>query len=602
VCRKYDVSLSRVQTALLLRQQIDALPLQIEIRNNSALSTQVFIALVVVYAALWFYVNLGLFVDPMLQNDDARTALFPYHAFSEIVAFENDPLAEEMLAFMPPAMHAIYAGLSSIIGVYAATKVVQGICLAILLFAIVVGWRSKARAGPYWAGLLIFMLLHTEMVWFRGIGGGLPRALAFPWMILWAAGQAVDSRRVRACAVFGAALTYPSTMLVILGAEGIISLIAIRFDAFRESFLAQLRWLAPLSIVAFIIVAPMLIADHSSGPIHTLEEALEDPAFSQEGRLRVLPFPPIIPELAKAALQPFEPRPGEWWSGILEDHWTPLVALAVGFAFFGWGAHRIVRGISPWPSAACAITVSSVCLYIVSQLLAFRLYSPERFVGFGVTAGLIVFVAEVFGRRQVRAVSLARPPWKSVHAGPWIIMVFLVILAGDGMSSKRNGATIDGRTAHALHVFLRATPETETLIAAHPNDANDVPWWGQRKVLISFETLQPWFVESWARQKKIAFDVLRAMYATDCDPLTFLVEHYDVSHILVNTDRYGEDFMRQALLFEPFDKWLAMTLDGAERSDFILPRISERASVFGSGSLILLDVSRVADHCGGSLT
>lgn len=551
----------------------------------------------VTYVVLWTFANRGMLFDPLVQNDDAQTVLFSFHEFSGEKAFEDDPLAEEMLAFMPPTMVAVFSTLSAVVGVLVATKLVQAVCVLIVLVAAGIGWRARPSAGPIWAVMLLFLILHTELIWFRGIGGGLPRAFAFPWMFLWAAGLMSTSRKTRAIAIVGAALTYPSAMLILLVSEGLASLGALTTRRSKQTFVDHVFWLTTLTVTCLLVIAPVLLGDKPSGPIHTLAQASQEPAFGQEGRLKVLPLGAFIPEIVKATIKPFEPGGGFLWSGALAQHWTPLVAIAFGGLVLGGGAARVVFRQTPFPSASFCIAIASVLLYAAARIFAFHLYSPERFAGFGLAAAVVVYLPEVYARSRISDIGTGAFSAKTPAVLAFAVSVILVVFTGDGIDPGRNGGTIDGRDYGAMGRYMQTLPARGTLVAAHPSDANEVPFWGKRKVLISYETLQPWFVSAWDRQKRAAQDVLDAMYAIDCGPIERLVSNYGVSHILVNLNRYNQDFLDRSRLFEPFDSWLEARLQGIDETQLIVPRLVRGAKVITLNKLILADAGTVLSNC-----
>ena len=90
----------------------------------------------------------------------------------------------------------------------------------------------------------------------------------------------------------------------------------------------------------------------------------------------------------------------------------------------------------------------------------------------------------------------------------------------------------------ALFEFLRNTP-SNTRIACHPYDGDDVPFRSGRPTTGEYETLQPWFVESWRRHKELIKEVLTALYAADLKALIAFYRKERITHLLLNTDRYG---------------------------------------------------------------
>ena len=181
-------------------------------------------------------------------------------------------------------------------GLFAAPKIVQGICYLIVLAAVWVLIRSKH--GGLACGLLLgFCVFHTHFIADR-IAGGLPRSFGFPLLVLWCAGAVGKSTRTRFLAVVLSSLTYPTTMLLMLSAEGFLVLRNFFGGAppHRLKHVVRLAALVCLCLACFSLYT----AGHRDvGRLPALEEARANPAFHEDGRLPLLPFPHVL-SFAKA--------------------------------------------------------------------------------------------------------------------------------------------------------------------------------------------------------------------------------------------------------------------------------------------------------------
>ncbi len=231
--------------------------------------------IVVAYAGVWVNAHSGYLFDPLLQNDDARTSLFPYHLYGPEATMGDDPIAHDIAVRMPPGFWLQYRILTPLVGLYAASKIVQLICLGIVVWTAVLLCRSR-RVGLAGALLLVFLILHTPYVVNR-IGGGFPRAFAFPLMALWAAGVITGSARVRFAAVVTGAFIYPVVVLLLIVAEGVYALHS-----------RDLKRYAVLVAVCFACLIPQVVRNSHHGRVHTLAEARLDPVFEHSPR-QVLP-------------------------------------------------------------------------------------------------------------------------------------------------------------------------------------------------------------------------------------------------------------------------------------------------------------------------
>ncbi len=546
-----------------------------------------------VYTAWWVLQYSGFLFDPMLQADDARTSLFPLHRFGPEGALADDPIATAMLAFMPPAIVGLYRILIPFTGLFAAAKIVQGICLMILAYAFVRIVRSP-RAGLGAGAIFLFLFLHTPLLFQRGISGGLPRGFAFPLMALWFAGAVTGRTGDRRLAAALSALAYPSSMIMILAAEGLYVLrkgIDLRCSELRHRLLRY----GILVLVCAALLIPFFVSKSGAGRIHTLEEARNEPAFYRDGRLLVLPFPNPVKSFILFYARPLLPARGSVVEGAASFVPESPLELVVPLLFTLACLLILIRRRCPFPTATVAFASGAVVLYLLSRLLAFRLYSPERFYSFTMPMVAIFLLAQtigLYGGPQPDAVTRRRR-----HFGVIVLILLVLVINGDGIVPGKDGMTLDGREHADLYRFAADLPKT-ALFASHPLDGDDIPLWAARSTLGGFETLQPWFVDSWREQKERTFRTLGALYAGDRREVLDFCRQFGVTHLLLSRERYGPDYAEKAGLFEPFDTWLASALAGVGREDLVLSSPPEQAVVFASGDYIVLSTALLFDAWG----
>jgi hypothetical protein len=522
--------------------------------------------------------------DPLLQTDDARTSLFPFHRYGSEGTLGDDPIANEMLALVPPAVRLLYRVTVPLTDVFVAAKIVQGVSLAILGWACVVLARSR-RAGLGAGALMAFLILHDFYAVDR-IAGGLPRSFGFPCFALWLAGVVGNNRVARWGGPILAALTYPSVMNMLLGAEGLLAL----RDLGRARFSVTARRLVRFGALASICVVcalPAAMGGEDRGPIHTLEQAQREPAFGKKGRLWLLPFDAPTQSIGKSLIAQLTPRGGTPVPALAEAYKKDTEMLAVLLLasflllpFFRW---------APPPRVAVAFFVGTLVLFAASRILAFRLYSPERYYSFGMRMATTTLVFACVAQLWF----WVRPPWRSTYRnfGVAALMFFLWGATGSGIS-KNTGMTIDGRRDQKLYAFVRTLPK-DVRFASHILDGDGIPYFGARATMGGFETLQPWFVDSWQRQKARAEDTLRALYATDRNAVLDYAAKNQVTHLLVNVNRYGSDLKKTSGSFDPFTAFARDLLRGKRSSDMVLADLPASAVVFRDGRFRVVSVEKL---------
>ena len=538
------------------------------------------------YLGTWIEGQWGWLTDPMLQNDDARTSLFPFHKYGPEGALREDPIANEMIVIAPPAQHLMYGILVPIVGLYGASKVVQLLCLLVLFAAGALLIRAK-RAGLAAGVLLVFLVLHAPYMVNRMAGGHM-RGFVYPLFGLWAAGAMAGSERTRFLATLLAAPLYAPSAALLLAAEG---LFAVRGGfRFRSAwFVSRLRRYALLVAACVVLVMPQTIVSRQHGRVHTLQEARQEPAFVHSAR-RVLPFQEPAVAMAWHFVEPYRAA-GRTGIPLLAEPYADLQTTGPLLVICGLMILIMLR-LAPTPWPAMAFICATIVMYALARMAAFRFYNPERYYSYGMQAASVMLVVSTVGLagvlyrdRRLRAIV------RNLASAGFIVL--LCGLAGDGvLGPPENGMTIDGRRNARLYEFLRTLP-ADVRIATHPSDGAGISYWSARATTDNYETLQPWLVEPWLRFKARTKDTLRALYARRPGELLAYCQRYGITHLLINTRRYGEDFRLKASVFPPFDEFIESLLAGVDRDQLVVRRLPEHAEVFVHEPWVVFDVSLV---------
>lgn len=548
----------------------------------------VFVALA--YASTWVRGFSEALFDPNLQADDARTALFPFHRYAEGAPLADDPIANEMIEYQPYAFRLLYRITVPFIGLLAAAKVVQGICLFIVLASAIPLLRSK-RAGLAPALLFVFFFLHDMFVTNR-IGGGLPRSFGFPAIAVWLAGTLAHSPAARRTGAVIAALTYPSAMAMILGAEGLYALRNAGRQGLRTTGRRLLSYGILVAVCAALLAPAVFLGASDGGPVHTLQQAEQEPAFGKTGRLWLLPLGEAGRTFGEHLLSAFQPRGDALW-----EHLELQVGdrrHEVALAIFAILLLIPLLGIAPVPATVIAFAGATMVLYVLSVKYAFRLYSPERYYSYGMRVVSLGLAAATLGLVLPRLRPAIRQPIRNTFAAVVILAVWVFL--GDGARNSRSRVmemTIDYRREAPLWEFIKTLPK-DVRIASHIRDGDDIPLFAQRANNGGFETMQPWLTKSWARQKARGEDTLRAFYATEQASVLAYAKKYGVTHLLVNDARYRNDFVHKSLTFEPLSSFARELLANVKLHDLVLRRPPQEAVIFQHGRFKVVDVRKLA--------
>ena len=534
----------------------------------------------------WYHGNEQALYDPKLQCDDARTAIFPFHRYAPGAPLADDPIAQEMLEYQPYAYRMLFRIAVPFVGVLMTTKLVQALLFGMIAYAGAVLAFSR-RAGLGAGLLLIFFFFHDQYVQNRIIGG-LPRSFGFPLAALWIAGALAQRANVRRAAAVIAALTYPTALAMVLAAEGLYVVRRLGFPGWHTA-LRRLRHYALLIAACGALLAPaVLVGMSKGGPIHTLEQAKREPAFTS--RLRILPFGDPGKEFGTTLSSTYSHyRVGE--SPFPEfkadlDKYEHEIAVTL-FALF------LLLPLLGWSGGTTAVVcflLANLILYVLSRYFAFRLYSPERYYSVGMRSVALALAVSAVGLVGPGLHASVRPVVRNLASA--LLLAFVWFGIGDGVRVPPMGATIDYRRNGDLWDFVGRLPK-ETRVATFLQDGEEIPLFSARATNGTMETLQPWLTLSWQRQKARAQDTLSALYATDRQALLDFAAKYRVSHFLVNKSRYHADFRQRARTFEPFTTFTNQLLANVRLEQLVLASVPPSAVVFGRRQWQLVDVKRL---------
>lgn len=580
------LALARLGSAFRTRLRDEPKHLALEVVAVLVLAASLF-----AFLNSWFERYSPALLDPNLQTDDARTALFPFHRYAKGHPLLDDPIANEMIQYQPHAFRLIYFIAVPLVGLLWASKVAQFVCFFIVLVGAFVLARSR-RGGLGAAAIFIFLFLRDGFVMDR-VGGGLPRSFGFPAMALWLAGALAHSVKARRAGAIIAALTYPSALAMVLGAEGLYTLRRFARPGWRTAWRRVRHYLILVAACAALFAPAALLAS-GGGPVHTLAQAQEEPAFGKTGRLWLLPLPETGTAFGKqifTALKPIGESPWTKLQDRLVEYRGEVAAsflmLLLAIPLFGW---------SPVPAAAVAFFASSLVMYALSVVLAFRLYSPERYYSYGMHFTVIALAGSTLGLLAPRMNLRWRNPARNLAAAGIIFLLWSWL--GNGAVSRHPMAmTIDYRRRAPLWEFIKTLPH-DVRIASFISDGDDIPLFAERANNGGFETLQPWLTKSWARQKARAEDTLTAFYATDRRVVLDYAKKYHVTHLLVNRLRYQRDFVKRAMTFEPLSSFARDLLADRTPEQCVLSDVPEESIVFDADPTLIVSVEKLAEAWG----
>jgi hypothetical protein len=531
------------------------------------------VALIIYVASRWGVI----FFDPYLQSDDARAVIFPYWKFHENL-FDGDYIAEVMSAFTPWLHKTLYYLLTHFFDLLTVTKIVQILSITWCSFHIfMIGHR---RAGGVGGLFSLYLILHTYVMLERS-GGGLPRAFALPLICMTVDGIDRNSAKQSGLgAILGFAL-YPPAGLIALTVHG-CWVVTQLFKKMRDS--VAVRKMAVMFgaaiLLCFISVTPSLMPNNDLGKIYSLEQANRMPEFGMKGRLAVIPLPKVSDEIMnnfKKMTQPSNDGP----LPVLERYTRE----SGGVPFYIITGIIILAVIVGWarpPFAALYVAISGVILFGIANMVAFRLYSPERMILYSLpVAVLYLLISTLTGMGYKVSGGIVQ----RIVSG--ISLMFFIVFFGIAFKGPV-GLNVDTRNEKKLFQIVQTLPNN-ALFAGNPTMINNVPLWGKRRVLVNYETSTPWLDKAWESIKERIYDSFSTYYASSPEPLTVLQEKYGVDYMIVHELDISPQYAMNCYYFEPFTTWVKRLCQKPSK-DLIWHKAEPRSIVGRASGFIVIDL------------
>ncbi len=495
-------------------------------------------ALAAVFAARLF---LPQFLRVDLYADDVRQHVWWTQRFADPGLFPGDPLA----AFMSRSLFDLYgwqALYRLLVPLLDAQTVAELLPFALTAVVVALGFSIGRRvSGGLLGGVIAgtFLVLSGSL---RHLEGGLPRSFALP-VILFGTWALLGQRH----ALFGASilagtLFYPQAAIN-LGSLGVA---ALAFRIWKERRLPE-AWPAAI-VLALAGVAVMLLTYATPppadvGPRITAEEARAMPEYWPGGRSKFFEKDPLkFYFTGRNSGLEIRPAALAGW----------LAAIAVAAFLMG----------NVLPFEAWALAAAALVDFVLAHALIFTLHYPSRYVRYALPVFAMMWISAVLSRVILRLWSRVgaalRPLGNPAVLAAASALVILVLSGRAAIKISREIGKVSPPGREAALAFLETLPK-DTLIAAHPRDADRIPFRARRSVLASVETSLPYYAEYYRRAKERTMSELQACYATDFVDADRLHTLYGADVFLVNRRRYKERGWRSyAPLDKPASEWFEL--------------------------------------------
>jgi hypothetical protein len=385
----------------------------------------------------------------------------------------------------------------------------------------------------------------------------------------------------------------------VLISVGILTLPILKFNngLLRLSRERSDYWFCGLGIlVAFGSLLPYVLDASQFGPLMTVKEARTLPEFLSSGRMSFF----------------HDENPWRFWfsasrSGIRISFNPPIVFLGFFLPLLLKLKTRfpLVQQVRKNIFTLSHLIITSLFLFFAAHLLLFKLYLPSRFtvhsskivLALSTAIALTLILDAILNTKQKhRIIGICT----AVIIGIFVIFYPNIIWKNHFPSNSY----VVGQTT-GLYQFLQKYPK-DTLIASLLGEANNIPSFAQRPILVGSEYAIAYHIGYYRQLRQRLTDLIRAHYSPNLVDTQNLIQKYGVDFLLVEKGVFAPEYitknkwLRQYLSPKLPDDMLAKlmreTLESLQTGTVpALSKVIQECNAFNAGELVLLDAKCIVE-------
>ncbi len=524
------------------------------------------------------------FSQEYVVQDDVRHHVSWLQQLVNPDLFPNDIIADYFISLSPTLFRWFYH-LAALLGV---DPLVLAKLLPILLGVIASGYYFGVclELFPVPVGAWISTLFFNQIIWLQqDVISATPRALVNPLLAAFLY-YLLRHKTIPCLLVVLLSFCYPTLALIEIG---ILTLRLIDWDRWKPRLTTNRQhyvlWAAGFVITLGFFLFYVL-REPEFGSFVSRQQMLEMPEFQAGGRVAY-----------------FRKNPWEFWlwnnSGLLPPWYPPVLLLGLCLPWVKNTRLPWVNRVTPKVQVLRDILLTSGGLFVLAHLALLYLYFPSRYSSIGLRfvlcfASGIVVTIWLHALWQWLQMRWQRRKFPALRQWVWLfpVMVFaiasLIIPALPPIFLPAQ-AWIVGEEPQ-LYEFIAQQPQ-DSMIASLSTEAENLPVFTQRSVLVCYEFALPVHLKYYEPIRQRTLELLEAQYSPSLQATRKLVKEYGINLFLVDQNAFTPDYVRG-------NRWLAQypetaqttaSLEQGNRPAWL--RLRDRCSVFSNDRLFVMDAS-----------
>ena len=533
-------------------------------------------------------------------QDDARKHIFWMRRFVDPELFTNDLIADFFQSVEPVGLTAVYRFFIH----FGLDPMVINKCLPLVLGVIMTGYCFGIclQLFPLPLAAFIASLLFNQSIWMKDIFvAAIASSFSYPLFFAFLYYFLKKSTIPCLTALILQGLFYPPTVLVSAGLF-LINLIQfknhkIRLNYNKKLFIFYLMGL----ILASLMLLSYLISSSEYGPIINVAEARNLPEFQPKGRGSF-----------------FNDNPIEYWFLGIRSGMIPRELLSPLTLCFGLFLPILIKFpyqftlIKQIKNSAFfrQLLLVSLSLFFLAHLFLFYLFLPSRYINHsfylliaistGITLTILIDSILSFAEKnssyqiknnQIFSKSIKFKLRSFIALGVTIILAIAVIFYPSFLDEFTSPSYREPKEA-SLHDFLSKQPK-DILIASLSQEADNIPSFAQRSVLIAWEYSIPYQVGYHRQIRQRAMDLIDAQYTQNIQVLRNFIQTYGVDLILLDDNAFVPYYLTDNNWFRQWEfkaEEVASILK-AKTPPAVITTLVSACSVYQTDTFIVVDAN-----------
>jgi hypothetical protein len=520
---------------LSIKQRLKALLFQ---SNSSRIHQTIWLSLSLAISLYFGGVSLHYaFSQPHIVQDDVRIHIVWFQRFVDPQLFPNDLFARYYQAIQPIGFKGLYWAVAQLgIEPLWFAKILP-LCLSLLTTSYVFGVSLQFLPIP--SSAFLSTLILNQNIWLKDdLISATPRS--FNYLLLAAFLYYVLNRSLFSCLVTLAiqGVFYPQLMLVEIGILGLRCLCwqgrSIKLVNDRSTWIAALTGCA-IGVTVILLFSTGVTQEF--GDLVSAADMQTMPEFNSNGRRAYFGVDPLRFWLAGA-------------SGLRLPLFPPIIWVSLGLPFLLKARSPLTRSIAHLDLLG-QLALASLGLFALAHLVFPTLYLPSRYTFYSarlimaIGAGLVLFVLIKKGyiwlqatQRNAQKLTIQQQIVVGL-CGLFAVAVFVIPAIPSLFLDCQNWVM---GTAPELYQFLRNQPPT-TVVASLTPEANNIPVFTGRSVLVSQELAMPYHARFYQQVQQRLSDLIRAQYSSNLAETQTMLNKYQVDFLLVDNRFFEPSYL-----------------------------------------------------------